>query len=180
MGGMRWPHGTERIVVRQARADDLQALAELRGREVQFYAERLHRQDQGLGVLIVAVSSGMRRHQRYFGGAYLWLEPAEEADLRRWLPGVPLLQDLFVRPQYRNQWIGTRLVTFAEARAHEAGRTQLALGVLPGNQRAKRFYSRRGFREWAHGTITTTRHTWLANGQSERTDEECEIFVKDL
>lgn len=180
MGGMRWPEAVDRIVVRQARADDLPALAELRDRDVKFYEERLQRQEGRRGVLLVAVNSGGWRRRRYVGGAYLWLEDAEEPELRQWLPGVPLLQDLFVRPQHRNRWIGTRLVRSAEGHALAAGKTRLALGVLPNNQRAKRFYRRLGFREWAHGEIVTARQVSMPNGQSERTDEVCEIFVKNL
>ena len=68
--------------------------------------------------------------------------------------------DLFIRMlgvdvAWRGRGIGSRLLAYAEQRAHELGRTRVALEVVSDNTGAKRLYERCGF------TSGPERRRWL-------------------
>ena len=56
------------------------------------------------------------------------------------------LNSLFVHRDYRNQYIGLLLLRHAEAAMFAAGHQQLELDCVYGNDAAKRFYERHGWR----------------------------------
>ncbi|MET7395235.1 GNAT family N-acetyltransferase [Dactylosporangium sp. NPDC005572] len=142
--------------------------------EAAFLTERLARQSEDKGVLLVAWLDGDP-----VGCVYVWLEDAEEDDLQKHLPGVPLLNRLRVLEQWRNQSIGTKLVQEAERVAREHDREQLALGIALDNEAAERLYRRLGFQEWEHGLLDTY-YVVFRDGSEVREPERCRILVKDL
>jgi ribosomal protein S18 acetylase RimI-like enzyme len=54
--------------------------------------------------------------------------------------------DLFVQPDHRGERVGERLVAAAAKAAYDKGGVFIKLEVVAGNDRAKRFYKRLGFR----------------------------------
>lgn len=160
--------------VRAAAAGDLPALARSLGQR-HFFADRLGRQRDGRGLLLVAWLGA-----EPVGDVYVWLEQAEEPELRERLPGVAMVQHLEVRDSHRNRRVGTALLLAAERALRERRHTRVALGVVPDNDRAARLYRRHGYREWPYPPITTTYEEFLPDGRRRRRSEVCRIFVKDL
>ncbi|BCB80967.1 hypothetical protein GCM10022251_60780 [Phytohabitans flavus] len=162
------------ISIRLVTEGDLSALAEVFGQRL-FFADRLRRQREGKGELRVAFWRG-----DLIGGVYLWLEPAEEPELRLGLPRVPLLQHLEVREDLRNHGFGTALVLDAEDRLRKLGHPRVALGVDLHNHDAARLYNRLGYMVWRSRPVVTVRENFHPDGSRSRTPELCLIYVKDL
>jgi len=162
------------VEVRVAGRDDLAALVAVLGQE-RFFADRLARQDDGRGLLLVALVDG-----RPVGDVYLWLEPAEEPEVRRHLPGVPLLGHLEVLPELRSQGIGRDIMQAAEDLLRRGGYERVALGVDMDNHRAAELYHRLGYTHWGYAPADTSQEVFLADGTIMRVPEKCYILVKDL
>jgi GNAT superfamily N-acetyltransferase len=159
-------------VIRPARPADLTAIVDALG-HAEFFANRIERQRRNQGVLLTAWEA-----DRPVGGVYVWLEPADEPEVREQLPGVPLLNRLEVVAERRNGGIGTRLVSAAERLLAAGGHVRVALAVEKSNSDAERLYKRLGYQDWQLGDVTC---------YSEETDEDgrpipeqCMILVKRL
>jgi ribosomal protein S18 acetylase RimI-like enzyme len=65
-----------------------------------------------------------------------------------WRTGARIgeIESLSVLKAYRGSGLGSRLLDQLEAHVRERGAKDLILGVLPGNDDAKRLYERRGYR----------------------------------
>lgn len=157
--------------IRRARRSDLAVLIRELGQR-RFFGDRLARQADGRGILLTAW-----RGPRPIGVLYLWLETAEEAEIRDHLPGTPILNHLEIRPEHRGGGTGTELITAAERRLRKLGFEQVALAVEVTNGRAARLYDRLGYVEWPHSTITCYS---LTDGSGHRAVEVCRILVKLL
>lgn len=162
-------------LIRPAVDADLSALAADFGPEG-LYRDRLKRQADDKGVLLT-----YRLHEDGppEGVIYVWLEPAEEDEVRARLPGVPLLMHLKVHHDRRGWGIGTALVDAAESFIIGLGKDQVALGVDPGNVNAKSLYRHLGYEEWPHGTVATHQVEYRLR-RRRRYNETCLIFVKRL
>jgi ribosomal protein S18 acetylase RimI-like enzyme len=159
------------VEIRQAQWEDLEVLATALGQE-QFFADRLTRQQRGRGALLTAWLD-----RKPIGDVYLWLEDAEEREIRQHLPGVPLLTHLEVVPEHRNHGIGTMLIDVAENQAREQGYERLALAVAVDNPKATRLYERLGYGNWNQSPVTC--YPLGARGR-ERHAELCHVLVKRL
>jgi len=157
--------------IRRARPTEYDVLIQELGQR-RFIADRFSRQATGLGMLLVAW-----RGTRPIGIIYLWLEDAEEAELRERLPGTPILSHLEIHRDHRGSGTGTKLITAAERRLHKLGFEQVALAVEVTNRRAARLYIRLGYREWPHPTVKCYS---LTDGRGQRHAEICRIMVKPL
>jgi ribosomal protein S18 acetylase RimI-like enzyme len=60
------------------------------------------------------------------------------------------IHDIYVKPEHRGAGVASLLMAEAERFARGEGAHVLRLGVLDGNERARRFYGRHGFREYTH------------------------------
>lgn len=157
--------------IRRARAADHDVLvAELGQRR--FFDDRFSRQAARLGMLLVAW-----RDDRPIGVIYLWLEDAEEPELREHLPGTPILTHLEIHPRHRGGGVGTALIQAAERRLRMLGYAQVALAVEIDNDGAARLYKRLGYEDWPHDTI---RCYSLTDGSGVRRAEVCQIMLKSL
>jgi GNAT superfamily N-acetyltransferase len=163
-----------RVEVRVAGPDDLATMVAVLG-QGRFFADRLARQEAGRGLLLVALVDG-----RPVGDVYLWLEPAEEPEVRRYLPGVPLLGHLEVLPELRSHGIGTEIMRVAEELLRRGGHQRVALGVDMDNHRAAELYHRLGYTHWGYAPADTSQEVFHADGRVERVPEKCYILVKDL
>jgi GNAT superfamily N-acetyltransferase len=159
------------LQIREARSTDLPALTQAMGQQP-FFADRLSRQQHGLGRLLTAWQDNLP-----VGVVYLWLEPAEEPEIREHLPDTPLLTHLETHAEHRAQGIGTRLIKAAERWLYAKGYDRVALAVEVTNVRAARLYARLGYREWPHSTVVCLS---LTDGNGQRKVEICHIMVKPL
>jgi ribosomal protein S18 acetylase RimI-like enzyme len=157
--------------IRPARAEDVAALVEELGQR-RFFADRLERQASGRGLLLTAWQD-----DRPVGDVYLWLEPAEELEIRERLTGTPLLTHLEVHPALRQRGFGTELIRAAEHELADRGHDQVALAVEVTNHGAMRLYRRLGYEEWDHPPISCFA---LADDRGPRMVEICRVMVKQL
>lgn len=57
-----------------------------------------------------------------------------------------IMENVYVRPEYRNRGVGTALLEAAEATLYEQGVDAIALEVMADNEAARRFYAERGYK----------------------------------
>ena len=157
--------------IRRARRSDLAVLIRELGQR-RFFDDRLARQSRGDGMLLTAWRGAWP-----IGVIYLWLEDAEEAEIRDHLPGTPILNHLEIHADHRGGGMGTKLITAAERRLRKLGFDQVALAVEVTNPRAAKLYERLGYLDWPHPTITCYS---LTDGSGRREVEICRILVKLL
>lgn len=162
------------LVIEPCDEADLPRLTESLGNE-RFLARRLRLARRGHGILLAARLDGVP-----VGFVYLWLAPAEEPEVRRWLPDVPILNRLYVGSGHRRRGIGRAIIEEAARRLRAAGHKQVALGVGPDNHSARRLYERLGFRDWGYGMIIGRAEADLGSGRTDRRRETFTILVKDL
>jgi GNAT superfamily N-acetyltransferase len=152
---------------------DLEILVENLGQR-EFFADRLSRQKRNRGVLLTAWWKS-----RPIGDAYLWLEDAEEPELREHLPGVPLLTHVEILEDFRSLGIGTCLIMDGERELADLGHKQVALAVEMSNERAARLYARLGYQVWQHPSVPHVFCHDLFDG-GIGSPETCQIMVKEL
>jgi ribosomal protein S18 acetylase RimI-like enzyme len=162
------------VQIRPARVADLAILTGTFGDD-DFFEDRLARQRAGRGVLLSAWAD-----EKPIGDVYVWLEAADEAEVREHLPGVPLLNHVEVHPDHRNQGIGTELVWAAERLLAERGHDRVALAVRIDNIDAYRLYARLGYRVWQHPPVECMYEIRLPDGSRKRCPEICYMLVKPL
>jgi ribosomal protein S18 acetylase RimI-like enzyme len=162
------------VVIRPAQQTDLAALVAMLADE-DFFTDRLARQSAGHGVLLTAWKSDLP-----VGVVYLWLEEADEAEVREHLPGVPLLNHIEVHHEHRNQGVGTDLLTVAEQLLAELGYDQVVLAVRIDNVDAQRLYDRLAYKEWPYSTVVCMSVVRLADGSRKNCPERCYMLVKRL
>ncbi|MFD5829303.1 GNAT family N-acetyltransferase [Lentzea sp. NPDC060358] len=159
------------LTIRPARPDDLESLARRLGQR-RYFADRLGRQSREQGVLLTAWQFGL-----VVGVVYLWLEPAEEPEIRLHLPGVPLITHVEVHRQHRGEGIGTRLIDEAENVLAREGFREAALAVELTNHDAEDWYGRMGYRRWRHGTVKCYS---VGDGNGRRRVEICIVMSRLL
>jgi GNAT superfamily N-acetyltransferase len=157
--------------IRRARPADLDVLIGELGQQ-RFFDDRFSRQSKRLGILLTAW-----RDVRPIGVIYLWLEDAEEAELREHLPDTPILNHLEIHPEHRGRGTGTKLIKAAERRVRKLGFRRVALAVEVTNRRAAKLYKRLGYERWPHPNV---RCYSLTDGNGKRQVEICQIMVKAL
>jgi ribosomal protein S18 acetylase RimI-like enzyme len=141
-----------------------------------LYRDRLRLQHAGKGRLLIYRLDPAGPPD---GVVFLWLDEAEEEEVRTRLPNVPLIMHLKVHQGRRGCGIGTELMHEAGRIAVAAGRTQIALGVDPSNHSAIELYKRLGYVEWPYGLVDT-HQVEFRQRRRRRYNEKCLIFVKPL
>jgi GNAT superfamily N-acetyltransferase len=166
------------LEIRAARNEaDLTALVREFGHGALFYDRfRRHHAQAKRGHLLVAWQAG-----RPVGVVYLWLEKAEEPEIREHLPGVPLLMNLEVRDDQRGRGYGTELIKAAEGWLEEwlphnrAKVNRVALGVGIDNLTAEKLYLHLGYEPWPRQELVSCRAFADPNKL-----EPCHILVRKL
>jgi GNAT superfamily N-acetyltransferase len=161
--------------IRPASAGDLEPLVAVFGSERRFFADCLARQEADGGVLLVAWLDGWPA-----GDVFLRRGPADEPEVRRRLPGVPVLVHLEVLGRLRRQGIGTALVHAGEDAARRLGHDRIALGVGLDNPGARRLYERLGYSDWGHGHIVTRWRERRPGSAPVTVSETVDMLVKRL
>ncbi len=164
----------DELQVRPGSDADLPALVAVLGQR-RWFSDRLARQRAGGGVLLLAWLE-----DRPVGDVYLHLEPATEPEVRRHLPGVPLLIHLEVLGPLQRRGIGTALIHAGEGTARRLGHRRLAMGVGLENHGARRLYERLGYTDWGHGTVETSWEEHDHTGQPVTVSETIHMLVRDL
>lgn len=165
------------LAIDPATSADIEPLAEQFGPRW-FFDDRLQRQARGDGVLFVARSGG-----GLVGQGYLWLEDAEEPEIRSALPDVPLITHLEVAEDYRGRGIGVELISRMEQYVRtETARDRIALAVFPSNTGAARLYERLGYTDWGEGAVQCYDIVEGENGSLVRVPdmEKARVLVKNL
>jgi GNAT superfamily N-acetyltransferase len=165
---------TAKAEIRPAFDADLATLVTVLG-ERHWFTDRLARQQQGGGVLLVAWLEGQP-----VGAVFLECEPDKEPKVGPWLPGVPRLDHLEVPGPFTRRGIGTALIRAGEATARQLGHQQLALGVGVDNPKARRLYARLGYADWGHGTVVGTWVEYPDAGPPVTLSEVYDMLVKRL
>jgi ribosomal protein S18 acetylase RimI-like enzyme len=108
-----------------------------------LYAELLAKPDT---TLLLAHADGDAEPVAYamahvFSRAGSWLDDT-------WVTGARIgeIESLAVRADHRGAGLGTRLLTELEQRLDRLGVEDVVIGLLPGNDGARRLYERRGYR----------------------------------
>ncbi|MET8798579.1 GNAT family N-acetyltransferase [Nocardia sp. NPDC004568] len=137
----------------------------------------LQRQQSGKGVLFVS-----RIGEQPVGHGYLWLEEAEEDEIREHIPGVPLITHLAVDPAFRGIGLGAQLVMMMENHARTLANRRIALAVFPSNSGAARLYRRLGYQDWGNGPVQCYEKETLPDGTLRRVPdpEKANVMIKDL
>lgn len=159
------------LEIRPARPADLGTLVDTLGQNG-FFVDRLARQQSGRGVLLTAWTNGLPA-----GDVYIRLEPAEEAEIRLYLPDVPFLTHLEVLAGHRNRGIGTNLITAAEMFLGRRGHDQVALAVEVANTAAARLYGRLGYDNWDKPPVIC--YSLYSDNRLAHA-ETCHVLVKQL
>jgi len=160
--------------VEQATYADIARLPETLG-NAQFFVDRFDRQKDGKGQLFIAWEDA-----KPVGVVYLWLEPAEEFYIRKYLKDVPLLTHLEVLPEYRKRGIGTELIAALETYLVELGHSKVALAVRDDNRLAADLYKRLDYVDWGHGKQICFADASHPDGCPTAEPEVCYVMVKQL
>jgi len=135
-----------RVVIRLATADDLPDL-EWDGELTHFrrvYADAFRRQQAGQSLIWVAVLDGTGL---VGPGSLQWIcDRPELADGRK----RAYLYSFRVKPDYRSQGLGTRVMEVVENDLRARGFGSVTLNVAKDNIDAQRLYARRGYQRVAH------------------------------
>jgi GNAT superfamily N-acetyltransferase len=160
-----------KLHIRRARPADLDVLVQELGQR-RFFVDRITRQGEHRGTLLTAW-----RGNRPIGVVYLWLEEAEEPELREHLPGTPILNHLEVHRDHRGGGVGTALIRSAERRLRTLGFHRVALAVEETNERAASLFTRLGYEGWPY---PPARCYSSPDDDGKRDVEICRVMVKTL
>jgi GNAT superfamily N-acetyltransferase len=166
---------SDEMRIRRGADADLDALVAVFRAERSFFRGCLAKQRAGGGVLLVAWVDGWP-----VGDVFLDRDPAEEPEIRRWLPGVPRLNHLEVLGPLQRRGIGTALIRAGEATARKLGHRRVALGVGVDNPNARRLYDRLGYADWGHGSIVATYQDRDHDGPPITISETIDMLIKRL
>jgi GNAT superfamily N-acetyltransferase len=166
---------SDELRIRRGSDADLDPLVAVFRAERSFFGDCLAKQRAGGGVLLVAWLDG-----RPVGDVFLDRDPAEEPEIRRWLPGVPRLNHLEVLGPVQRRGIGTALLRAGEATAGKLGHRRVALGVGVDNPGARRLYERLGYTDWGRGSIVGSYQDRDHDGPPVIITEIIDMLVKRL
>jgi ribosomal protein S18 acetylase RimI-like enzyme len=85
-------------------------------------------------------------------------------ELENFAPGTWYMNVLAVRPQFRSQGLGTKLLALAEEIAHELGKRGTSVIISDTNLGARRLYERLGYNEKARRLMV--KDNWQNEGLS--------------
>lgn len=129
------------MTIRAATPDDLDLLTDALGADHHaFFRDHYRSQRSGSGEILLAFRDG-----RPVGGVFLSWGPATEPEVRRHLPGVPVIFHLHVAPASRRRGVGRALLRRAEANLRARGHDRVLLGVDRSNTIARDLYLRLGY-----------------------------------
>lgn len=166
------------VDVRPVTENDIVRLSEqFPMRSTPRHAERLHRQQAGSAVYLIAWHNELP-----VGHALLKWNGAEGAHIIGHRPGdCPDIEDLFVREDMRSHGVGAQILQTAEKLARERGCKMIGLSVsATGNDRARQLYERLGYRDAGFGAYVECSEYVDPQGQKHCWEEVCLYLIKRL
>jgi GNAT superfamily N-acetyltransferase len=165
------------MIIKPVKAADLAALESFPDWAAKHkHAERLHRQQAGEAVYLVAWHDAQP-----VGHVLLKWNGATEAHVASHMSTrCPDIEDLFVLGEQRNQGYGARLLQAAEALAHARSHTEIGLGVGVENLHARRLYERLGYQDAGYGLYIEQGQYIGEDGQPQTWQETCIYMTKPL
>lgn len=170
---MSWWSVVDDLEVRAARPEDLGDLDRRFGQGYLF-AERLSRQADERGLLLLGLLAG-----EIVGCVYLWLEPAEEPEIRE-LDHAALISHLRIQDAHQGRRFGRELLDVAETVLCELWYSTAVLGVDPEDETLIGWYEELGYRLYSDKPIKTTHQLFLRRGLRIALPDECVLLVKAL
>jgi GNAT superfamily N-acetyltransferase len=124
------------VQIRVAEPDDLALVLEAFGPPYRdLFRRRFPLQSADLGQILIA-----HRHERPVGTVFISWDEADEPEVRKYLPAVPMIFSLYVTPADRHQGFGRILLRQAEERLRKRGYEQVLVGVDRSNEMARKLY----------------------------------------
>jgi ribosomal protein S18 acetylase RimI-like enzyme len=163
----------DELGIRPAEAQDLPELERQFGQR-HLFAERLNRQRERRGLLLTAWRRG-----EVVGYVYVWLEPAEEPEIRD-LHKAALISHLQVHRGHQGEGVGGELLDIAETLLCELEFEVAALGVDPTDDDLIAWYEDRGYSRLWNEPIRTTHQMFLRRGARIALPDECVVLAKPL
>jgi ribosomal protein S18 acetylase RimI-like enzyme/dienelactone hydrolase len=140
------------------------------------HAERLHRQERGEVVYLVAWHEG-----RPVGHGLLKWQGAGEEPIASAMHGTcPDIEDLLVHEAYRSRGIGTQILREAERLALARGFHRIGLSVDERNPKAQALYERLGYHDAGLGPHHERGEYVDQEGQMQAWEETCVYLVRSL
>lgn len=130
----------------------------------------LRRQEAGACYYLVAVENGVA-----VGSGLLNWDGGREAGVRAAFPGVPVISNLGVLADRRNEGVGSALLAAAEELAADRGHPSVAIAVGVDNPDAARLYRRRGYADTGFGY--ESRYTWTDADRVEHPVVERDVLL---
>lgn len=115
----------------------------------------------------------------YIGRVSLWLAPVDEELPRKKYPGVPFVNALEVRKEFRQNGVATRLLNALENDVRARGLYSIALGVEPENTAAINLYKKLGYK--LTGDIYQS--CWEEankDGSTKQVCVDCQLMLKEV
>jgi ribosomal protein S18 acetylase RimI-like enzyme len=166
----------EGLSIRRAGADDVRNGVRDAGDRHGLLDHLQHRR----GILLFAFRKDRTADDVFAGHIFIRMAPNDEPELEESFPRIPLLMYLRVVDELQSNGFGRQLVDEAEKILVRRQQPMVALGVDPENVRAIAFYEKLSYVRWRDQLIKT--HGWAVgdDGQVERVEEECLIYLKEL
>lgn len=164
--------------IRQATSQDLLVLEEKMpsGDPVLGHDKRLHDQDRGEGVYLVAWSEDCP-----VGHGFIRWSGFRTAEFAARFPVCPTINSVLVSPpELRGRGIGSALMVALENLAEAAGYELVGLAVESDNYLAISFYQRRGYIDWGGGALSLQSRFTDASGREVVRPEVLTAMTKEL
>ena len=162
------------VQIRPGADAELPALVEALG-ERPFFVDRLARQHQGRGVLLVAWLG-----ERPVGMCIYCVSQPTCPRSAGTFPGSRSWITCKVVGPLQRRGIGTALIRAGEDTTRRLGDERLALGVGVANVEARRLHERLGYVDWGHGPVVGTWRAVRDDGIAVAVSQLIDMLVKDL
>lgn len=127
---------SSKIVLRKARVEDFVLLDEIRGSSApKLHTERLREQAEKKSLYLLAFIEEIS-----VGHIYVVFKGTQEYHTS------PVLQDLYVKKELREQKLGTKIIREAERALKELGHDKVSLDVETRNEWIRKIYEKQGFK----------------------------------
>ena len=90
------------------------------------------------------------------------------------------LESLYVKDNFREKGVATKIINFAEKLAKEKGLNKMGLSVEKNNKFLLSLYMKKGYRDWKKGIVTETWKELDSDGKIKNIIQKSHYLVKKL